>query len=76
MFIARVENMGSISVNVDALYLLAEDVASQLLALVNDQTALARLSGPIGEGGSEEAGAYYQIIIMFHADVSRWILLE
>ena len=40
-------------------------------AFVNDETLLACLTGFIGKGGSEEAGAYYQIIVFLIHNISH-----
>lgn len=57
--------MRSILVHVDTLDVLAIDVATQVGALVYDETPLALLVGEMGEGGSEETGTYYKIVIYF-----------
>ena len=56
--------MCAILMHVDALDVLAIDVAAQVGALVYDEAPLALLVGEMGERGSEEAGAHDKIVIM------------
>ena len=56
--------MCAILVHVDALDVLAIDVAAQVGPLVYDQAPLALLVGEVGERGSEEAGADDEIVVM------------
>jgi len=50
-------------VDVNAFNVLAIDVTAEVGAFVYDEAGLACLTGFVGEGGAEEAGAYYQIIV-------------
>jgi hypothetical protein len=55
--------MGTILVDVNAFNVLAIDVTAEVGAFVYDEAGFASLTGFVGEGGAEEAGAYYQIIV-------------
>lgn len=52
--------------HVDALNVLTIDVATQVRSLVYHQALLALLVGKMGECGSEETRANYQIVIIVH----------
>ena len=54
----RMEDMCAILVHVDALDVLAIDVAAQVGAFVYDEAPLALFAGEMGERGSEETGTY------------------
>ena len=59
-----VEDMGTVLVDVNAFDVLAIDIAAEMGAFVYDEAGLACLTGFVGEGSAEEAGAYYQIIVI------------
>ena len=63
-FVGGVEDMGTILVDVDTFDILAIDVTAEVGAFVYDEAGLACLTGFVGEGGAEEAGAYNQIVVM------------
>jgi len=63
LLVGGVEDMGTILMYVNTLYTLTIDVTTKLGAFVYDEAGLACLTGFVGEGGAEEAGAYYQIIV-------------
>ena len=60
------EDVCPVLVDVNAFYVLAVDVSSQVGAFVDDQAFLALFPGPVCKGGSKEAGADDEIIIFFH----------
>ena len=62
-FIRGVEDVGTVLMYVDALYVLAIHVTAELRALVDDQAPLALLMSKICECGTEKAGANYEIIV-------------
>lgn len=55
-FVGGVENMRSVLVNVDAIDLARVHVAGDMVALVDDEAALARLFRLMREHGAREAG--------------------
>ena len=59
LLVGGVEDMGTILVDVDTFDILAIDIATQVGAFVYDEAGFACLTGFVGEGGAEEAGAYY-----------------
>ena len=63
LLVGGVEDMGTVFVDVDTFDVLAIDVTAEVGAFVYDEAGLACLTGFVGEGGAEEAGAYYQIIV-------------
>ena len=64
--VVGVEDVGTIAVDVDALHRLGVDVARDVAALVEDEAALARLLGLVGEHCAVQAGADDEIIVLFH----------
>ena len=58
--------MCAILVDVDALYILAIDVAAKLRTLVYHQAPLAMLAGEMGKGGPGKTGADDEVVIIFH----------
>ncbi len=63
LLVGGVEDMGAVFVDINAFDILAIYIATEVGAFVNDEAFLACLTGFVGEGGAEEAGAYYQIIV-------------
>ena len=61
--VGGVEDVGAILVDVDALHILAIDVAAEVRALVDDKATGASLMGEVGEGGTEEAGAHDEVVV-------------
>ena len=55
--------MGAVAVDVDAFQLLHVTVATDVVAAVDDQAALACIGGQPGEGGAEQAAADDQIVV-------------
>lgn len=64
LFVGGMEDMCAILMDVDALDVLAIDVAAQVWAFVDDEARLALLAGEVGERGSEEPGAHDEIVVM------------
>ena len=60
------EDVRTIHMYIDTLYLLAVDVTTKMRTLVYYQTFFARLLCAIGECGSEQAGTNYEIIVVYH----------
>lgn len=58
--------MRTILVDVDALYVLAIDIAAKVWPSVYNEAFLALLSGKICERSPEQTGADNQIIVLFH----------
>ncbi len=58
------ENVGAVGVDVDAVFLLAVNVAADVAALVEDEAGFALLFGFVGEHGAEEAGADDEVVIV------------
>ena len=61
----RVEDVGPVAVNLDALHFLGIDVAADVAALLNHQDGFPRRFHLLGEGRPEQAGPHHQIIIVF-----------
>lgn len=61
--VGGVEDMGTVLVDVNAFDVLAIDVTAEVGAFVYDEAGFASLTGFVGEGGAEEAGAYYEVIV-------------
>ena len=62
----RVEDVGAVPVDVDALHLLGVDVAGDVVAAVDDEDGLARLSRGIGEHGPGQAGSDDEVVVLGH----------
>ena len=60
------ENMGTIFMDIDALNVLAIDIATQMWAFIYHQAGLTCLMRLIGKGGSKQARPDYQVIVMIH----------
>ena len=65
LFVVGVEDVRTVFVDMDALHALGVDVARNVGALIHDQHGFAVGLGLMGEDGTVQAGADYQIII-FH----------
>ena len=64
IFPVCVEDVGSVLVDSDALYLLTVNIPSNVGALVNDYAFLSVVDGFSCEGGAIQAGAYDEIVIV------------
>lgn len=64
-FVARMENMGAVLVNLNAFNLFRIDVAGDVATFFYDETALAALRGFVSKYSTEQAGTDNQIIV-FH----------
>ena len=60
------EDVGTILMYVDALYVFAIDIATEMWSLIYHQTSFSLFMSQMGECGSEESGANYEIIIFLH----------
>ena len=58
------EDVGAIHVDVDALNLLAVEIAAHMGALVDDKASLAAPVGKVGKRAAEEAGADNEEIVL------------
>lgn len=65
LFVARMENVGTVLVNLNVFNLFRIYIAGDVAAFFYDETALAALRGFVGKYSTEQAGAYNQIIV-FH----------
>lgn len=61
--VGGVEDVWPVPVHLYAVHLLTPDIAAKVRPLVDDQAPLASVRSQTGKGGSEQAGAYYQIVI-------------
>ena len=61
-----VEDVCSVTVDLDALDVLGVDVAGDVVAAVDDQDRLAGAPGGIGEDGAREAGTDDEVIVLGH----------
>ena len=61
-----VEDVGAVTVDLDALDVLGVDVAGDVVAAVDDQDRLAGAPGGVGEDGAREAGADDKVIELGH----------
>ena len=61
----RVEDVWPVPVHLYAVHLLTTDIAAKVRPLVDDQATLASVRSQTGKGGSEQAGAYYQVVVWF-----------
>ena len=59
--------MCTIMVDMDAVDITAPDIASRMGSPFYHETSFALLLGEVGESGSKEPGAYYQIVVCFHS---------
>ena len=59
--------MCTIMVDMDAVDITAPDIASRMGSPFYHETSFALLLGEVGESGSKEPGAYYQIVVGFHS---------
>ena len=64
IFPVCVENVRSVLVDSNTLYLLTVDIPSDVGALVDDQALLAMVGGFSCEGGAIQASAYDEIVIV------------
>lgn len=64
LFIAGVENVGTVDVNVDVRHLFGIDVAGNVAAAVNHQTAFAFFRQLMGKNSTVKTGTDDQIIIL------------
>ena len=60
------EDMSTILMHMDALYILAIDIAAKMWSLVDNKALLSILMSQMGKGCAKQPGTYYQIVIMFH----------
>ncbi len=67
------EDVGTVLVHVDALDVLAIDVAAKVRALVYHKASLALPMGEVCECGTEQAGANYQIVIFLHMGLLAFV---
>ncbi len=66
LLVMGVEDMCSIFMDMNTIYFFAEDIASCMGALVNDQTTFSMPLSFVGKNGSEKSRSDYEIIIGFH----------
>ena len=64
--VGGVEDVRTVLVHVDAVDLLGVDVARDVLALVDDQAALARLLRLVGKHRARQTGADNKVIVLGH----------
>ena len=62
-FAVGMEDVGTILVDIDTFYILAIDVAAEMLAFINHQTFLPLLLGKVGKSSSKQTGTYNKIIV-------------
>jgi hypothetical protein len=60
------EDVGTILMNMYAVHIFAVCISACMTTLVDDQTALAGLPGQVGKGGTKEACADNQVVVMLH----------
>lgn len=65
LFVACMEYVGAILMNIDTFDILAIDISTQMCTFVYDQTFLTSPSRTIGECSAKKAGTNYEIIILF-----------
>ena len=71
-FVAGVEDVGAILVNLNAFNFFGEDVAADVAALFDNETTLAALGSFVGKHGAEKTGADDEVVIMVrHLDLAR-----
>ena len=61
-----VEDVRAVAVDLDALDVLGVDVASDVVAAVDDQDRLAGALGGVGEDGARETGTDDEVIVLGH----------
>ena len=66
LLVARMENVGAVFMDVDALDIFAIDVSTQLCALVDDEALFAHFVGAVCKSCPEKAGTDNQIIVFFY----------
>lgn len=75
--VGGVKDVGAILVDVDALHILAIDVAAEVRSLVDDKATGAPFMGEVGEGGTEEAGAHDEVVVRIRHGMRclgvRWV---
>ena len=65
LLVGGVEDMRPILVNIDAVALLAIDIAAELRPLVDNQAAFAGAGGHVGKDSAEKPAAHNEIIVVF-----------
>ena len=70
LFIGCMEDVSPILMYVDALYVFAIDIATEMWSLIYHQTSFTLLMSQMGECGTEESGANYKIIIFLHTSAN------
>ncbi len=73
--VVGVEDVGTVAVDVDALHRLRVDVTRDVISLIDDEAALARLLGLVGKHCAVQTGTDDQVIILFHISVPRFLFL-
>lgn len=68
----RVEDVGAVAVDVDALDLLGVDVAGDVVAAVDDEDGLAGLACGVCEHGAGQAGSDDEVVVLGHAGLLGW----
>ena len=65
LFVVSMENVSTILMNVYAFHILAIDITAQVRSFIYHKAFLPLHSGLMREGSAVEAGANYQIIVLF-----------
>ena len=64
--IVGVEDMGTVTVDIDVLHLFGVDIARNVAALVDDKALFPGLPGFMGEYSAVQTGTDNEIIVLFH----------
>lgn len=66
VFHGGVEDVGAVTVDLDALDVLGIDIAGDVVAAVDDQDRLAGTLGGVGKDGARKAGTDDEVIVLGH----------
>lgn len=73
--IAGVEDVCAVLVHVNVLHLQTMDIAAEVRPTVDHQTPLACLAGQMGKGGTEQARANDEIVVLQRVDEERGLFI-